>query len=297
MNISKYLMAAATLVFSMTSCSDDGYWDEPKDSEVLYSFEQPTLNVETVKDVNTFTLNVVRNTTKGVTTLPISISDVKDVTFSSTAPDILNNITLSSNTLTFEDGQNVASVDVNINCAGGHEYEATISFPSGQVSVSGSYECNMTFATEHNWVSLGTGLFVDQFFLSDKQYPVEILQAEGFNRWRVLQPYTQGMEADDGELGNWRTGSYPAYLEFWQVGDVLTWTPISLGVNYQAVSGQAIWSYPPSAVGNSMANCRWYQPGYACLAPYYYIPKLSGGFDQTGSFGVVQIILPEFLNQ
>lgn len=288
-------MAAATLLFAITSCSDDGYWDEYKDSEVLYSFEQPTLNVETVKDVNTFTLNVIRNTTKGSTTLPISISDVYDITFSSENPDIANNITLSSNTLTFEDGKNVASVDVNINCAGGHEYEAIISFPAEQVSVAGTSKCTMSFATEHNWVSLGTGLFIDKFFLGNGQYTVEILQAEGFQRWRVLQPYTAGMEADDGGLEDWRTGSYPAYLEFWQVGNFLTWTPISLGVNYQAVSGQAIWSYPPSALGASMNNCRWYEPGYACLAPYYFIPKLNGAFDQTGSFGVVQIIFPELL--
>ncbi|MDE6859823.1 MAG: hypothetical protein K2J65_05375 [Duncaniella sp.] len=295
MNISKYLMGAASLILALSSCSDDGYWDEYNEKEVTYSFEQSTLNVETVKDANTFTINVVRSTKKGATILPITLSNVADVTFDGADPS--NNITLSTNTLTFEDGQNEASIDVTINCLGGHEYVGQLSFPAEQVSVSGSSVCEMTFATEHNWVSLGTGLFIDQFFLGDGEYPVEILQAEGFNRWRVLQPYTAGMEADDGGLADWRTGTYPAYLEFWQVGEYLTWTPISLGVNYQAVSGQAIWSYPPSALGSSMRNCRWYQPGYAVLAPYYFIPKLNGGFDQTGSLGVVQIIFPELLGE
>lgn len=288
-------MATASLILTLTSCSDDGYWDEYKEPEVRYSFEQPTLNVETVKDINTFTINVVRNTKKGSTTLPITLTDVVDITNGGNDP--VNNISLSANSVTFEDGQNVASVDVSINCLGGHEYVGVLSFPADQRSVAGSSVCEMSFATEHNWVSLGTGLFIDQFFLGSGEYPVEILQAEGFNRWRVLQPYTAGMEADDGELGDWRTGNYPAYLEFWQVGQNLTWTPINLGVNYQAASGQAIWCYPPSAVGASMSNCRWYQPGYACLSPYYFIPKLNGGFDQTSSFGCIQIIFPELLNE
>ncbi len=293
MNISKYLMATASLILTLTSCSDDGYWDEYKEPEVRYSFEQPTLNVETVKDVNTFTVNVVRNTKKGTTTLPITLAEAIDITNGGKAP--VNNITLSTNSVTFEDGQNVASVDVSINCLGGHEYVGVLSFPADQQSVSGSSVCEMSFATEHNWVSLGTGIFIDQFSLGDYEASVEILQAEGFNRWRVLQPYNAGMEADTGEWEDWRTGKYPAYFEFWQVGETLTWNPVSLGLNYQAASGQSIWCYPPSALGASMGNCRWYQPGYACLSPYYFVPKISGGWDYSGQFGVIQIIFPELL--
>ena len=237
-----------------------GYWDQYDQPEPRYSFEQTALNVATVKSTNTFTVKAVRNVKNGDVSLPVTLSDVYDVTFDAKNPDVLHNITLSSSSFDFKNGETVATIVVTV-----------------------------------NWVSIGTGLFIDGFVTGDFENECEILQAEGFQRWRVMHPYDQGMEADAGEWEDWRTGNYPEFFEFWEEGEYLTWDPISLGLNYQATSGQPMYSYPPSAMDKSMKNCKWYMPGYACLSPYYFVPALNGGWDYSGKFGVVQIIFPSLL--
>lgn len=295
MKISKYLFATAVLALTLSSCSSDGYWDQYDQPEPRYSFEQTALNVATVKSTNTFTVKAVRNVKNGDVSLPVTLSDVYDVTFDAKNPDVLHNITLSSSSFDFKNGENVATIDVTINCDGGHQYQAQLAFPADDKSVAGSNKCTMTFTTEHNWVSIGTGIFIDAFVTGDFENECEFLQAEGFQRWRVMHPYDQGMEADAGEWEDWRTGNYPEFFEFWEEGENLTWAPVSLGLNYQATSGQPMYSYPPAAMDKSMKNCKWYMPGYACLSPYYFVPALNGGWDWSGNFGAVQIIFPSLL--
>ncbi|MDE6651895.1 MAG: hypothetical protein K2K08_05760 [Paramuribaculum sp.] len=291
MNISKYIWAAAALVLSMSSCSSDGYWEEYQESGTKFAFEQKTLNVATVKSTNTYTLNVVRSDSKGSVSLPISVVKVLDLTFSNRG-EAVNNVTLSTNTLTFEDGQNVASVDVTINCLGGHKYQAQVGFAADDKSIAGSNTCTMTFVTEHTWVSLGKGIFFDGFVNEDIDAEVEILQAEGFQRYRVVKPYDQ-LVADDP----WYSGETPEYFEFFEEEDedgntVLNWNTVMTGLNYQGVSGQPIMCVSPADEDESLKDCFWAEEGHAVLSPIYNIPKV-GTFGQVKY--AVQILLPSYL--
>jgi len=294
MKISKYLFATAVLALTLSSCSSDGYWDQYDQPEPRYSFEQTTLNVATVKSTNTFTVKAVRNVKNGDVSLPVTLSDVYDVTFDAKNPDVLHNITLSSSSFDFKNGETVATIDVTINCDGGHQYQAQLAFPADDKSVAGSNKCTMTFTTEHNWVSIGTGIFMEYLVTGNFQNECEFLQAEGFQRWRVMHPYDQGVAAEAGPYPGWYSGNLPEFFEFWEEGRYLTWEPVSVGMNYQGTAGQAMYSYPPSEFDLTMRNCGWYAPGNAVLSPYYYIPALKGGIDWSGNVGAVDIYLPSY---
>lgn len=267
---------------TLTSCSDKGYWKEYVPEGTEYSFEQPKLEIETT-DANTdITIKVVRSTKKGESTVGL------------TADKVSEGLTIPAS-VTFADGENVASVTVTLaNAVPGSPYKATIGFEKDVVtSPSANTTVALSVSMSYNWVSLGTGQFMDQFILGGKYYNVEIQQAEGFGRYRVIKPYDEGMATDDGEWEDWRTGEYPAYIEFWESGDQLTWNPWNTGIIYQANPGDYIVAYPGNYFnGATTANNVWYKPGYAILSPYYYIDDV-GGWNYTGNAGVVQIILPE----
>ena len=283
MKLTKYaVMALAIMLSVLTSCSDKGYWDEYTPDGVEYSFEQATLNVETADKNPTVNVNVLRSTTSGSATINLV---AKNVTTGVTVPT----------SVTFEDGKNMATVAISLtNGVPGPAYKATVALAEDvATSPSGVASCTCSISIEYTWVSLGKGEFADNFIASNKYYEVEILQAEGFKRYRVMHPYDECMAKDDGEWEDWRTGEYPEYIEFWEDGELLSFNIWNTGLIYQANPGDFIMAYPGNRLNNgTVANNRWYEPGYACLSPYYYIDGV-GGWNQSTNFGVVQIILPE----
>lgn len=276
----------AIMISTLTSCSDKGYWDEYVPEGIEYSFEQANLKLTTGDKNPVLTVNVIRSTTKGAATLDIVATKVSE------------GVNVPA-TVTFEDGKNVAPLTVSLsNGVPGPSYTATIGFAEGvTLSPSATKTCVCTFSIDYSWVSLGMGEFADQFILGEKYYKVEILQAEGFQRYRVVKPYDEGMATDDGEWADWRTGEYPAYIEFWDNGDGISFNAWNTGIIYEANPGDFIGAYPGNMLNNgTIANNVWAEPGYACISPYYYIDGV-GGWNHSTAFGVVQIIFPEYLNK
>ncbi len=284
MKLTKFaVMALAIMISTLTSCSDKGYWDEYVPEGPEYSFEQATPKFTTKETNPTVTVNVIRSTTKGAATVEI------------TATKVSEGVTVPTS-VTFEDGKNCAPLDIKLtNGIPGPAYTATLSFGK-DVAMSPSAEktCVCTINIDYNWISLGNGQFADLFMLGEKYFDVEIRQAEGFKRYRVIKPYHEGMAADTGEWEDWRTGEYPEYIEFWDNGDgVIQFNSWNCGIIYEANPGDYIVAYPGSRFnGGSIANNVWAEPGYACFSPYYYIDGL-GGFNNSTKFGVVQVILPK----
>lgn len=278
-----YIAVFAALTFS--SCSEGEYWDEAPVTGDTYTFSQKTNAYEFAGAIpESVTVELMRNTTVGDVTIPV-VAEFSDPTVMSGASEV-----------TFANGSNKAQYVINLgDLQVAIDYTAKISLAQEELlATSGNMSCTVSFSVAYNWVSKGTGKFCDQFTLGSNFYDVEILQAEGFSRYRVVTPYNEGMAADDGQWEDWRTGNYPQHIEFWTAEDGVSidFNPINLGLNYQAVKGQAIVAYPAYYLGADPSNTRWYNEQIAVISPYYYISGL-GGWDYTGYVGVIQVILPQ----
>lgn len=291
MKFIKIFSAAILAVSALSSCSDSGYWDEAP-LEQGYSFQCATYNEALTPGAAEIVIPVRRTVTAGEEVINIAFTPDAKCPGDISVPAQVK----------FEDGSNTANIVISIaNAMPPATYSGKLKF-QGEASDAGIAELTIKCPVDYTWVSLGTGIYIDQWALASDdnvlETEVEIMQAEGFQRWRVIKPYNKGMAEDIGDWTDWRTGKYPAYVEFWEITSngetLLTWNPFSFGLNYQAKANQPIYCYPPSALGATMGNCRWYEPGYACLSPYNYIKNV-GGWDFSANFGVIQIIFPSYL--
>ena len=275
-------MALLAITSMFASCSEGEYWDEYIEEAEKYSFVQAAskYSIEASETLTEVKVEILRSNTNGTVTLPITAK------FNS---EILS----GAESVTFEEGSNKAVYTFSVgNMEIGFQYKAVLSIAEENVSVSGNATSTITMVKNYNWISLGTGSYVDNF-ISGVAYPVEIMQAEGFEVYRAMDPYTATMKNDDGEWGDWRNGKQCEYVEFWTNSDnTIGFDPIAVGVNYEAVAGQDIIAYPATAFkGLDPSKSRWYNEKTAFLAPYYYIDGV-GGWNYTTADGVIIITLP-----
>jgi hypothetical protein len=120
---------------------------------------------------------------------------------------------------------------------------------------------NVTLAKAYTWVSLGKGQFYDGLALQPSDddlgiVDVEILQAEGFDRWRIMNPFPK-----DQLIAAWAE-SYVTYapdsmIEFFLTDDgIIDFTSrvIKTGLTYISVADNAyIYYYYPSEYSDQLA--------------------------------------------
>lgn len=286
MNMFNKISAAASIiaVASLMSCSDKGYWDEAP-LEVGYSFQSSQYNETLSPGANEIVIPIDRTNNNGEETLAITFTP---------ADGCPSDITVPSQ-VTFAAGSNTANIVINIaNAMPPYTYAGTLGF-SGEPSYAGISALKLNCPVNYTWSSIGTGKFLDAWVMGDvEEYSVEIMQAEGFNRWRVMQPYAAYYSSDAAKVDweDWIASSGPSYIEFWEQADgSLMFNAYYSGLDYQAVSTQPINVYPYTALSSGVAGYDiWYAPGFAVLSPIYYIPGV-GGFGQQAY--ALQIQLPE----
>ena len=125
-------------------------------------------------------------------------------------------------------------------------------------------------------------------------YSVEIQKAQGFDRYRVIDPYKEGLTNDDGAWENWIAfGTRCPYIEFWEVTDgLILFNNFALGINYEAAASQPIRAYHALEFsGTNPAFSKKIDAKTYQLAPYYYINGV-GGWNYTEYDGVIVITLP-----
>jgi hypothetical protein len=187
-----------------------------------------------------FSIKVFRNTTEGSAT----------VTLTSQASHNVFSIPAS---LTFESGEGAADLKIAMTseAAIGVTYTLKLSIASQDASIGAVKDIDVKVNLAYNWISLGNGQFCDTWTLYSIP-TVEIRQAEGFDRWRVMQPYTKELLLE-AEWEGWLGGPQSAYIEFWQEGDFLKWdTNWYAGLLYQGDAGSIIKHYYPSSLGATL---------------------------------------------
>lgn len=280
--LNKIGIAAALAVTALiSSCSDKGYWDEAP-LEQAYSFNAANYTENLKPGPQDIKIALHRSDKSGAESV--------DVTFTP-GQGCPSDITVES-PVTFAAGSSTAEVTIHIADANPpYTYSGTLEF-SGKASYSGIAKCTLKMPVNYTWVSIGTGKFYDGFVMDDQMFDVEILQAEGFQRYRVMNPYKEFYESGGAEnYGDMYGSNGSSYIEFWQTSnDQLMFNAWSTGLLYQGSKEQPINAYPWNALSSGVEGYDiWAEPGTALLSPIYYIPGV-GGFGQQQY--AVQIELP-----
>ena len=231
-----------------------------------------------------------------VISVPVYRAVAKDaytasITVATEAPGII-----APSSVSFAAGEHETTIDINLGQELGVGVIAsiTITLNEADASIGGVSETSVSAYKEYVFESLGMGTFQDNWALGGT-YSVEIQKAQGFERYRVIDPYKEGLTNDDGEWENWiAMGTRCPYIEFWATGDdgLILFNNFALGINYQAVASQPIRAYHASSFSGTdssfskKVDAKTYQ-----LAPYYYINGL-GGWNYTEYDGVIVITLP-----
>lgn len=130
---------------------------------------------------------------------------------------------------------------------------------------------NVSLQKAYTWVSLGTGEFLENFW-EGYAADVEIRKAEGFNIYRIMNPYAESAAA---------TGAKPAYIQF-EVKDssgTVNFDTWKSPYDYDG-GGNYLKFYRPSERGESYAQydnmSKLVDGYYLALMPYVYIDGLGG---------------------
>ena len=197
--------------------------------------------------------------------------------------------------ISFAAGEKETTIEINLGdqLGVGEVIDITIKLNEADASIGGVSETVVSAYKEYVFESLGMGTFQDNWALGGT-YSVEIQKAQGFDRYRVIDPYKEGLTNDDGDWQNWiAMGTRCPYIEFWEIGDgLILFNNFALGINYEAAASQPIRAYHASSFSglsgefSKKVDAKTYQ-----LAPYYYINGL-GGWNNTTYDGVIVITLP-----
>lgn len=227
-----------------------------------------------------FSIKVFRNTTEGSATVTLT-------------PQASHNVFSVPASLTFESGEGAADLKIAMTseAAIGVTYTLKLSIASQDASIGAVKDIDVKVNLAYNWISLGNGQFCDTWTLYSIP-TVEIRQAEGFDRWRVMQPYTKELLLE-AEWEGWLGGPQSAYIEFWQEGDFLKWdTNWYAGLLYDGDASQPIKHYYPSSLGASLADynelSKFIMDKVARLRPAVYIDGV-GGWHTSNNYCYVSL--------
>ena len=210
----------------------------------------------------------------------------------STVSEASAGITVPSS-ISFESGSLESSISINLGALTvGKKATIKINLDEKDASAGGISTITVTANKEYVYQKLGTGTFTDNWS-SGKTYNVEIQKAEGFERYRIIDPYKESLTNDDGDWGSWIALSTRAsYIELWKDNEIIFYDTFALGLNYQAVSTQPIKAYHPSKFdGLSSKQNKKLDDKTIQLAPYFYVSGM-GGWNESENDGVIIITLP-----
>ena len=286
-------LAILAMIAVFSACSEDGYWDQYQPTTPAgldacrYSFAQSESANSLDASETQVTIYVNRTETAKETVVPIKAT-VSDTCLS--APS----------SVTFKAGEAKAAYVISFeDLVIGETYTVDLAFADSTylLAPSANSTCKVTIKLNYTWVSLGMGEFVDEVIFEDGgPFKVEILQAEGFDIYRVMRPYNEMLSAaladgyyeDPSEIGK------PVeYIEFEVDDDGIVWYD-SFATGWLYGGETMVTAYHPYAVYDDPAqyvhNCE-IRPGVFQLAPYYYVPGV-GAINATQNDGIITITLP-----
>lgn len=286
-----YFLCSLFLLTLFVSCEQDNVTTTYKETDGI-TFSTSSLPKATVQpNAPEFTVDLFRGSTSGEQSGTINIKayfpgeDDKDPVTPFEGAKVSG--------YSFKDGESITRITINIEPLDiGKNLTIELSIDKSEVSPNGIGSTKIIANKDYNWTSLGKGKYLDNW-ASGVEYEVEIRKAEGYNRYRVMNPYVETLKNDDGEWEDWIATSSAPFVEFWTVdNNLVRFSTFFIGVNYQADSKQPINAYHPLSFQDLSPNFnKWIDDKTVQLAPYYYVSGL-GGWNNTQINNVIIITLP-----
>ncbi|MBQ6916639.1 MAG: hypothetical protein IJQ64_02435 [Prevotella sp.] len=277
-------IVAAALFSSCNKDNEGAIYSNQSNAGV--SFTASTLSAVEVPASNpVFDVEIVRGNTAGAVTGSLSASLVANKVE-------LSGVTVSN--YSFADGENSTTVSVNISpLEVGVAGTLTLTIADADASIGGVKSATIKVSKAYEWKSLGKGYFLDNFFGMESE--PEILKAEGFDRYRVIEP-CEPYRIANADTDSWVASSSAPFIEFWVEDGLVFWDEWFTGQNYDGDKASPIYAWHPSAFSSLNDPEFWQYSKFldaktVQLAPYYYIDGL-GGWNYTQKNGVVYIVLP-----
>ena len=277
-------IVAAALFSSCNKDNEGAIYSNQSNAGV--SFTASILSAVEVPASNpVFDVEIVRGNTAGAVTGSLSASLVANKVE-------LSGVTVSN--YSFADGENSTTVSVNISpLEVGVAGTLTLTIADADASIGGVKSATIKVSKAYEWKSLGKGYFLDNFFGMESE--PEILKAEGFDRYRVIEP-CEPYRIANADTDSWVASSSAPFIEFWVEDGLVFWDEWFTGQNYDGDKASPIYAWHPSAFSSLNDPEFWQYSKFldaktVQLAPYYYIDGL-GGWNYTQKNGVVYIVLP-----
>ena len=265
-------IAAAVLLVSACNVEHPMPTYSPVNSCEVSFVQKTVVNQEILATAPTFDVLLSRNTSSEAATVAVKSTFTSGV--------------VCPASVTFNAGESTAVLSLDITAMEvGKSYKGTVSLAD-----SASFNANiavasasLTLAKAYTWVSLGEGEWFDQLALmvSADDYgirKVEVLKADGFDRYRIMNPYTpEAIAAAGWEPG----GAKSSYIEFWVLENGQNvawdgwWCP---GILYSG-AGTDIKAYYPSYLTGSTdedVKSKFVEEKVIGFYPYWYIDGLGG---------------------
>jgi len=245
------------------------------------SFVQSTItNTEILGTATTFDVQLSRNTSSEAATVAVKSTFTSGV--------------VCPASVTFNAGESTATLTLDVSgMQVGTRYTGTI-----ELADSASFNANIAVATTkvtlqkvYTWVSLGKGEWFDNLLLYSGAslgiQEVEVLKAEGFDRYRIMAPYANTDQLAAGISAHFGTSATLAgpsnnkdnYIEFWVLenGENVAWDGWWYpGVLYQGIDMKGY--YPSYLTGSTAEDALsgFYDELVVGFYPYWYMDDLGG---------------------
>lgn len=275
-NIFKVLLSLSVSIALLASCNVEhktAIYSPQNQTEVSF-VQNITSNTEIPSAQNTFDIIVARNSANAAIEVPVTSTMPKGVvcpsSISFAAGEFETKLTLD-----------ISAIQVAVKYSGTISLSDTLTFNK---NIANS-EITVTLQKAYTWVSLGMGEWFDQLALmSADSYgiqPVEVLKADGFNRYRIMNPYANTDQLAAAWGASSLGGAKNSYIEFWVLDNGVNvawdgwWCP---GILYDG-AGTDIKAYYPSYLTGSTAEdvkSKIFEEKVIGFYPYWYIDGVGG---------------------
>lgn len=262
-NIFKALVVAGAAVALLASCDTD-FVKAEYTGDGAVSFAATVVTATEIEAAQTvFNVPLCRS----------NAAEAKTVSIKATIPEGLS----CPSSVTFNVGEFEAFLPIDITVMEvGNSYKGTLEIEglSDEEKAISTAKTTFNLAKAFTWIDLGVGYFYDGFwegFMGD----VHVFKAEGFERWKIINPYGAATQDVAG----------PAALEFWANGvDADGYKLIKYDTFYTCWDydggGNIIKGYWPSDLDAKYAskepnNCFW-EDDIVGFDPCWYIDGLGG---------------------
>lgn len=292
-------IAGSALLFSCSTEQISSVYS-PLDGDGQFSFTaSATANFEFSQDNPVMNIDVYRVNTEGTATVKVTSTQLM-------GEDAVQVLDVPAEVV-FQDGSatSVLSITYNDNILPATNYNIKVSLEEGATSPGGESSISFVASLAYTWVSLGMGQIYDNLAFGvdldgdglltspdeAQIQDVEILKADGYDRWRIVDPWANRDALAIAWGSSAVLNTYSSVWEFYLLEDGVhvSWDGnLVPGIMYESLGEQIIYQIPstinPDAYGSMDDNIKFATSDIVQLNPAASIENTTSWFGQVGVY-------------